>query len=104
MAMVIGVSLYLWDSGFTLLRRLRGRENIFYAHRSHLYQRLANGGWGHARVATLYGALAVASSSAAWIAPAAGLRLLGPLLAGLTLVWALLERAAAAPADAPVLP
>jgi len=53
-AMVIGVSLYLWDSGFTLLRRLRHHENIFQAHRSHLYQRLVQAGLSHAKVTALY--------------------------------------------------
>ena len=49
---------FLVDSSFTLLRRLKNGENIFAAHRSHLYQRLVIGGWSHAAVATLYGALA----------------------------------------------
>jgi UDP-N-acetylmuramyl pentapeptide phosphotransferase/UDP-N-acetylglucosamine-1-phosphate transferase len=49
---------FLFDTSFTLLRRVRNRENIFEAHRSHLYQRLVIGGWSHARVAALYGALA----------------------------------------------
>ena len=66
-ALVLGVSLYLWDSGFTLLRRLRHGENIFQAHRSHLYQRLVQAGLSHAKVTALYlffhsllGALALA--------------------------------------------
>jgi UDP-GlcNAc:undecaprenyl-phosphate GlcNAc-1-phosphate transferase len=47
-------AVYLWDSGYTLLRRLRRRENIFQAHRSHLYQRLAQAGLGHVRITGLY--------------------------------------------------
>jgi len=47
-------SVYLWDSGFTLLRRLRRGENIFQAHRSHLYQRLAQLGLSHASITGLY--------------------------------------------------
>lgn len=47
-------AVYLWDSGFTLLRRLRRRENIFRAHRSHLYQRLAQLGLSHANITGLY--------------------------------------------------
>ena len=32
---------------------MRG-ENIFKAHRTHLYQRLQQSGWSHAQVATTY--------------------------------------------------
>ncbi|MFL5482603.1 MAG: MraY family glycosyltransferase [Gemmatimonadaceae bacterium] len=47
------------DAFLTVLLRIRRREQLTQAHRSHLYQRLANGGWGHARVTSLY-ALAAA--------------------------------------------
>jgi len=47
----------LLDAVFTLLRRLRNRENIFKAHKSHIYQRLNQSGWSHGRVATTYVAL-----------------------------------------------
>jgi len=47
------------DASVTLTRRLRRGEPITQAHRSHLYQRLANGGWGHARVSLLYAAVAL---------------------------------------------
>jgi Fuc2NAc and GlcNAc transferase len=39
---------------FTLARRLLKKENIFQAHRSHLYQRLQQTGIGHSTVARLY--------------------------------------------------
>jgi Fuc2NAc and GlcNAc transferase len=42
------------DAIYTLLRRLRDRENIFQAHRRHLFQRLQQSGLTHARVASLY--------------------------------------------------
>lgn len=42
------------DAIYTLIRRLRCGENIFKAHRSHLYQRLQQAGWSHAQVATTY--------------------------------------------------
>ena len=42
------------DAVYTLCRRLIRRENIFQAHRSHLYQRLQQSGWSHARVASIY--------------------------------------------------
>jgi UDP-N-acetylmuramyl pentapeptide phosphotransferase/UDP-N-acetylglucosamine-1-phosphate transferase len=60
------------DAACTIVRRARRGERITTAHRSHLYQRLANGGWGHRRVTLLYGAAAVvgavvaAVSALAW--------------------------------------
>jgi Fuc2NAc and GlcNAc transferase len=42
------------DAIYTLIRRLIRRENIFKAHRSHLYQRLQQSGWTHAQVASTY--------------------------------------------------
>lgn len=42
------------DAIYTLIRRLRRGENIFKAHRSHLYQRLQQAGWSHAQVASTY--------------------------------------------------
>jgi Fuc2NAc and GlcNAc transferase len=57
------------DATWTLLRRWRRGERIWEAHRSHLYQRLANGGWGHARVTLLYGGAAAAALPVTWLAP-----------------------------------
>jgi len=57
---IILTFLPLWpivlDASATLVGRWRRGEPLTQAHRSHLYQRLANGGWGHARVSLLYGA------------------------------------------------
>lgn len=47
------------DASVTLLLRAYRREKLSEAHRSHLYQRLANGGLGHARVSLLYGLASV---------------------------------------------
>ncbi|MEZ4414067.1 MAG: hypothetical protein R2910_13845 [Gemmatimonadales bacterium] len=63
------------DATVTLLRRLRRGERVTEAHRSHLYQRLANGSWGHARVTVLYAAMAAAALPIAllppgWMSPA----------------------------------
>lgn len=44
----------LSDAIYTLIRRLMRGENIFKAHRSHLYQRLQQAGWSHAQVASTY--------------------------------------------------
>jgi UDP-GlcNAc:undecaprenyl-phosphate GlcNAc-1-phosphate transferase len=53
-ALVLVVAIFVFDSGFTLLRRLGGGENIFKAHRSHLYQRLVQAGVSQPRVTLLY--------------------------------------------------
>lgn len=42
------------DASVTLARRARRGEALWEAHRSHLYQRLANSGWGHARTAMVF--------------------------------------------------
>jgi Fuc2NAc and GlcNAc transferase len=44
----------LGDAIYTLFCRLLRRENIFQAHRSHLYQRLQKSGWSHPLVAMVY--------------------------------------------------
>ncbi len=55
--------LFLWpfifDTSFTLICRLQRRENIFKAHRTHLYQRLIISGYSHSFVSLLYAALAL---------------------------------------------
>lgn len=51
---------FLFDTSLTIIRRLKAHENIFTAHRSHLYQRLTITGASHRAVANLYfGATAV---------------------------------------------
>ena len=42
------------DAIYTLIRRLLKGENIFQAHRTHLYQRLQQSGWSHRQVAGAY--------------------------------------------------
>lgn len=42
------------DAIYTLVRRLLRQENIFQAHRTHLYQRLQKQGWSHQQVALAY--------------------------------------------------
>ena len=64
---IILTFLPLWpivlDASVTLVRRWRLGEPLTQAHRSHLYQRLANGGWGHARVSLLFGLGALAGAA-----------------------------------------
>jgi UDP-N-acetylmuramyl pentapeptide phosphotransferase/UDP-N-acetylglucosamine-1-phosphate transferase len=80
---------FVFDSGFTFLRRLGKRENVFAAHRSHLYQRLTIAGWSHARVALLYMAFAAVGGAAAVgvdrgeLAPAAAIGTVGVFALGL---------------------
>ncbi|TVR15922.1 MAG: glycosyltransferase family 4 protein [Balneolaceae bacterium] len=45
---------FLFDGTFTILRRLLMGENIFQAHRSHLYQKMNIGGWKHHSISLIY--------------------------------------------------
>ena len=59
---------FIFDTAYTLVRRVRRRENIFQAHRSHLYQRLVIAGWSHHAASSLYGALSLVTAALA-VAP-----------------------------------
>lgn len=48
------------DTIYTLMVRLTRRENIFQAHRTHIFQRLQQSGWSHPQVALTYSALTIA--------------------------------------------
>jgi UDP-N-acetylmuramyl pentapeptide phosphotransferase/UDP-N-acetylglucosamine-1-phosphate transferase len=84
----------LGDACLCVLRRLRAGQPVLQAHRLHLYQRLHQAGWSHARVAALYiGATALLAAAQllggwCWVLPLA----LAELAAGL---W--LDRAVAMP-------
>ncbi|MGC9356811.1 MAG: MraY family glycosyltransferase [Anaerolineae bacterium] len=70
--MVLGATLvwpFIFDTVFTILRRLRYHENIFVAHRSHLYQRLVIAGYSHRFVTLIYAGLAMIglALSVAWL-------------------------------------
>lgn len=56
---------FLFDSSFTLVRRFQNGENIFEAHRTHLYQRLNIAGWSHSKISTLYLSFALITMSIA---------------------------------------
>ncbi|MDQ2891400.1 MAG: glycosyltransferase family 4 protein [Gemmatimonadota bacterium] len=56
------------DATWTFMRRLRNGENPTMAHRSHLYQRLANGRFGKGRVSSMY-ALAAAIGALLAVTP-----------------------------------
>ena len=50
---------FIFDSSFTLIRRLRWGEKVWTAHRSHLYQRLLPLGYSHQFLSILYAVLAL---------------------------------------------
>jgi UDP-N-acetylmuramyl pentapeptide phosphotransferase/UDP-N-acetylglucosamine-1-phosphate transferase len=58
---------FLADGSFTIVRRLRRGENIFKAHRSHLYQRLVLSGMTHRTVTMSYGLLGAVGCILAWL-------------------------------------
>ena len=70
LAIVAAVAMwpFIFDTAFTLCRRAARGENVFKAHRSHLYQRLVIAGWSHRAVSTLYGGLSAMAAALA-IAP-----------------------------------
>ncbi|HET7040989.1 MAG TPA: hypothetical protein VFI13_03175, partial [Gemmatimonadales bacterium] len=87
---------FVFDAGFTLVRRWRRGEKLSEAHRSHLYQRLVIAGWGHAPTTLLYVAWAI-STSVAGLAIAKGLPKsgavgLGGAVVSAFLVWSLVVR------------
>ena len=66
---IVLLGVYGVDSVLTIVHRLLRRENIFEAHRSHLYQVMANeGGLSHITVSCLYMALqAILCVQVVWI-------------------------------------
>ncbi len=65
---VLAMWPFIFDTALTVVRRLRKRENIFQAHRSHIYQRLVIAGWSHRAVSSLYGGLSAMAAAVA-VAP-----------------------------------
>jgi UDP-N-acetylmuramyl pentapeptide phosphotransferase/UDP-N-acetylglucosamine-1-phosphate transferase len=54
---IVGLLLvwpFIFDTAFTFVRRLFKHENVFAAHRSHLYQRMSSARYGHEKVALIY--------------------------------------------------
>ena len=67
---VIGLLLvwtFVFDTVLTVVRRTLRRENIFAAHRSHLYQRLVIAGFRHDTVTMIYGVLSAAGIVWGWL-------------------------------------
>lgn len=67
MAAALLVWPFLFDTVFTFIRRLRKGENVFAAHRSHLYQRLVIAGYSHQSVTLLYLMLAAIGAGLAFL-------------------------------------
>lgn len=65
LAGVLLVWPFIFDTVFTFLRRLRKGEDVFVAHRSHLYQRLVIAGYSHRFVSSLYMGLALIGATLA---------------------------------------
>ena len=69
-AAVLFVWFFLFDSAVTRLRRLLRGDNVFAAHREHLFQRLVSSGYTHRRVTILYAVLAGALAASAIVSVA----------------------------------
>lgn len=78
---------FIMDAGLTFLRRLSKRENVFAAHKTHLYQRLVISGIRPVRVSMLFILLTLLGAilSFAWLHD---LVFVAPLiLVGLPVIW-----------------
>lgn len=93
-ALMFGTAIlwtFIMDAGITFLRRAAQREDVFAAHRTHLYQRLVISGVKPVFVSSLFIALTLlgAALSIAW---GRGLYSVGALiLIGLPLIWIVLS-------------
>jgi len=58
-AAVLFVWFFFFDTVVTFFARLVRRENVFNAHREHIYQKLVISGLSHARVTLIYSLLAI---------------------------------------------
>jgi UDP-N-acetylmuramyl pentapeptide phosphotransferase/UDP-N-acetylglucosamine-1-phosphate transferase len=89
-ALMFGTAIlwtFIMDAGITFLRRAARRENVFAAHRTHLYQRLVISGIKPVFVSSLFVALTLlgAGLSLAW---ARGIHSVAPfIIFGLPLIW-----------------
>jgi UDP-GlcNAc:undecaprenyl-phosphate GlcNAc-1-phosphate transferase len=87
---------FLFDTIFTAVRRLAAGENVFAAHRTHLYQRFNQAGFAHGHVAAALAAMAAFQGSLAlWLESSAALALLAPFAAQLLYARWVLGRSAA---------
>jgi len=67
LGLLLVVTPLLGDACLCVPRRLLAGQRVFQAHRLHLFQRLHQAGWAHARVSSLYiGATAVLALALLW--------------------------------------
>lgn len=73
---------YLFDTAYTLVRRLQAGKNVFSAHREHIYQRITPDASMHRRTSNLYYGASVVAGFAALLVGRGGISILfGGLLA-----------------------
>lgn len=72
---------YLFDTGYTLVRRSRAGKNVFSAHREHIYQRITPTTAMHRRTSNLYYGASVVAGFAALLVVSGG----AGVIAGLVL-------------------
>lgn len=63
---------YLFDTAYTLARRLYARKNVFSAHREHIYQRITPTAAMHRRTSNLYYGASVVAGFAALLTARGG--------------------------------
>jgi UDP-N-acetylmuramyl pentapeptide phosphotransferase/UDP-N-acetylglucosamine-1-phosphate transferase len=75
LACVVVFTPYLFDTGYTLIRRLKGGagKNIFLAHREHIYQRITPTTQMHRRTSNLYYGLSIIAGLGALLISRGGL-------------------------------
>ena len=96
LGLLLVASPVLGDALITVLRRLVAGQPVFQAHRQHLFQRLNQAGWSHARVA---GSYLLATSLLAAALLGGGLDSVVLLLCVQSVVALWLERRVAVPFD-----
>lgn len=74
LACVVVFTPYLFDTGYTLIRRLKGGagKSIFLAHREHIYQRITPTTAMHRRTSNLYYGLSVVAGFAGLLVSGGG--------------------------------
>jgi Fuc2NAc and GlcNAc transferase len=82
LALLLVATPLLGDASLCVLRRFIAGQRVFQAHRLHLFQRLHQAGWPHARVSSLYIAatavlaIALLLGGLPWVITLSGLELL----------------------------
>jgi UDP-N-acetylmuramyl pentapeptide phosphotransferase/UDP-N-acetylglucosamine-1-phosphate transferase len=88
---------FIFDTSFTLVRRMIKKKNIFEAHRSHIYQRLVIAGYSHRFVTLIYMGLALTGAILAflWVKDSSGSDILVILIPALLFfsLWLITIRA-----------